>query len=106
MLIDYMLLPALAGLTGLPFSVKVLLVSGMIFPVGFCMGMFVPAALERLKSATYDFVPWAWGINGVFSVVAPIIGIAISMTWGINMLLIFAVPIYLIAGFSYPKTTK
>jgi spermidine synthase len=106
MLIDYMLLPALARLTSMPFSVKVLLVSGMIFPVGFCMGMFVPAALEKLKSAAYGFVPWAWGINGVFSVVAPIIGIAISMTWGINMLLIFAIPIYLIAGFSYPKTIK
>jgi len=102
---DYLLLPSLYhSLMSLSFLVKVIIVAGMIFPVGFCMGMFVPAAIDKLKPAASEFIPWAWGINGVFSVIAPIIAIAVSMTWGINVLLISAIPFYIAAGFAYPKS--
>ncbi len=102
---DYLLLPLLyQSLMGLSFWIKVVIVAAMIFPVGFCMGMFVPAAIDRLKPAASGFIPWAWGINGVFSVIAPIIAIAVSMTWGINVLLISAIPFYIVAGYAYPKS--
>jgi len=41
------------------------------------------------------FVPWAWGVNGIFSVLAPVLSVAFSITGGINALLLAAVPIYL-----------
>lgn len=47
-------------------------------------------------------MPWAWGLNGIFSVVAPVLGVAVSMTWGISALLLAAVPIYLGAGLVLP----
>lgn len=104
---DYLLLPALYhSLMSLSFWIKLIIVAGMIFPVGFCMGMFVPAAIDKLKPEASGFIPWAWGINGVFSVIAPILGIAVSMTWGINVLLISAIPFYLIAGYAYPNASK
>jgi hypothetical protein len=104
---DYLLLPSLYhSLMSLSFWVKAIIVAGMIFPAGFCMGMFVPAAIDELKPAASEFIPWAWGINGVFSVIAPIIAIAVSMTWGINILLISAIPFYIIAGYAYPKSAN
>ena len=48
------------------------------------------------------WVPWAWGVNGIFSVLAPIWAIGFSMAWGINALLLGAVPVYLIAGALLP----
>ena len=42
------------------------------------------------------------GINGMFSVLAPLLSVAVSMTWGISALLLSAVPMYLLVGWAYP----
>jgi len=102
-LIEYaLLLPFLLGLIGLPFWVKVAIVFVLVFPIGVCLGTFVPFALEQLKLGADRFVPWAWGINGIFSVLAPTLSVAFSITWGSNALLLSAIPIYLVVGFSLP----
>ena len=49
-------------------------------------------------------MPWAWGVNGVFSVLAPVLSVAFSITWGMRALLLAAVPIYLVAALSYPAS--
>ncbi len=94
--------PHLLALGGLPFALRVTLVFALIVPVGLCLGAFLPTALERLKLSAPAYVPWAWGMNGVFSVLAPVLSVAVSMTWGINALLIAALPVYLLASFSLP----
>jgi hypothetical protein len=47
-------------------------------------------------------VPWAWGLNGIFSVLAPVFAVAFSVTWGIEALLVAAIPVYLVAGWALP----
>jgi spermidine synthase len=84
------------------FSLRVLIVLALVAPLGVLMGTYVPTAVEQLKATAPSFIPWAWGINGIFSVLAPILSIAFSMTWGITALLLGAVPIYLIVGWLYP----
>jgi spermidine synthase len=96
------LLPLLPRLLGLPFATRVLVAVLLVGPVGCCLGVFVPTALERLKPEAPAFAPWAWGINGMFSVLAPLLSVAVSMTWGISALLLAAVPIYLLVGWVYP----
>ena len=56
----------------------------------------------RLKIAGPSAAAWAWGVNGVFSVLAPIGSVALSMTWGVNALLLAAVPVYLVAALALP----
>lgn len=80
----FLVLPRLADLITLPF------------------GTFVPAALERLKPEAPAYVPWAWGLNGIFSVLSPVLSVALSMTWGINALLLTAVLVYLVTGLALP----
>lgn len=94
--------PHLLAMVGFPFWTKVLIVTGLVFPTGLCLGVFVPTALDQIKKGDGAFVPWAWGVNGIFSVIAPIVGAGVSMTWGINALLLSAIPIYLVAGFVLP----
>jgi hypothetical protein len=86
--------------------VRVALVVLLVAPLGVCLGAFVPTALERLKIEAPAYVPWAWGINGIFSVLAPVLSVAFSMTWGIAALLLSAIPVYLITAASLPPTRK
>jgi len=95
-------LPRLPGLIGLPFAARALIVSVLVAPIGLLLGTFFPTALERLKRDAAPFAPWAWGINGVFSVVAPLLSVAVSMGLGITALLLGALPFYLVAGLVLP----
>ena len=106
-LLEYLLLiPRLPALIGQPFVVRALLVSLLVAPIGVLLGVFVPTALDRLKGDAPAFVPWAWGINGIFSVLAPVLAIAVSMSLGISALLLAALPVYLAVGWSWPATPR
>jgi hypothetical protein len=94
--------PRLAVFAGAPLSLRAAVVFALVFPLGMLLGTFLPSALERLKTEDPSFVPWAWGINGISSVVAPILSVALSMTWGIQALLLAALPIYMVAGWVIP----
>jgi len=94
-------LPGLPALVGWGLPARVVVVFLLVAPIGMLLGTFVPTALEQLKAARPSFVPWAWGINGIFSVLAPILAIALSMTFGISALLLAAIPVYLVVGWSF-----
>jgi spermidine synthase len=94
--------PLLPRLAGLGFPLRVLVVFVLVAPIGFLLGSFLPRGLERLKAEAPALVPWAWGTNGIFSVLAPVFAIGFSVTWGIEALLLAAIPVYLVAGWALP----
>jgi len=102
LLLEHLLvLPHLTSWVVLPFAIRVGVVSLLILPLGTLMGTLVPTALESLKSSGLSrYVPWVWGINGIFSVLAPVSSVALSVTSGISVLLLSAIPVYLVAGFA------
>jgi spermidine synthase len=105
-LVEYSLIfPLLPQMVSFPFFLKISLVFLLVAPVGFCLGTFFPTVLEQLKTNAPNFVPWAWGLNGIFSVIGPIAGVALSTTWGINVLLLSAIPIYFFAAWALPSLT-
>ena len=95
--------PWLPRLIGLPLVARVAIVFALVAPVGLCLGAFMPTGLARLKAAAPAFAPWAWGINGIFSVLAPLFAVGLSMSWGITVLLAASAPFYLLAGFVMPE---
>lgn len=108
LLVEYVfLLPHLTNWVVLPFGLRVTLVSVLVSPPATLMGTFVPTALDRLKaSGNGEFIPWAWGINGIFSVLAPVLSIALSVTAGISVLLLSGIAIYLVVGLVFPLTAS
>ena len=98
-----LLLPRLPSLIGLPFWARTVITFALVLPLGLCLGVFVPTALERLKVTSPAYVPWAWGINGIFSVLAPVLSVALSMTAGVSALMLAAVPVYLAVGLALPS---
>ena len=59
----------LADWIGQPFALRVAIT---FLLVGLLLGTFLPAGLEQLKRVAPSFTPWAWGVNGAFSVLAPV----------------------------------
>jgi hypothetical protein len=94
--------PSLTGLLGLPLIARAALVVLLVAPVGLLLGVFMPTGLEKLKETSPRLAPWAWGVNGIFSVLGPLAAIAVSVSVGMRGLLLAAIPIYLVAGWALP----
>lgn len=101
-----LVLPHLRAGFGWPFGLRVLATSALVAPVGFCLGTFLPTGLERLKATAPEYAPWAWGLNGIFSVLAPVLAISFSMSHGIAALLLAAVPVYLLGTLALPAAPR
>jgi hypothetical protein len=99
----WLLFPQLGFVAGYPFPARAGVVLLLIGPIGLLLGVFFPVGLVRLKAEAPAFVPWAWGVNGIFSVLAPILGVAVSVTFGGEMLLLAAVPVYMAVGLLAPR---
>lgn len=81
--------------TSLPLRIGVSMV--FIFPVGFFLGMPFPLGILSLEHQPRGFIAWAWGINGLFTVIGGLLGIVFSVQWGFNITLLIACAIYLVA---------
>lgn len=77
---------------------KIFLMLIIILPLGFFMGIPFPRGLEIIKIKHTKILPWAWGINGFFSVISILTTSIISIIFGFNAVLILASIIYLSAG--------
>ena len=100
----FIVFPQLSSILGLPFLVRALITGVLVLPIGICLGVFLPTILDAMKRQSPHLVPWAWGVNGIFSVLAPLIAVGIATTFGITALLLSSVPVYLIVAFSFPET--
>ena len=89
--------PLLAHLITQPFGVRVLLTMLMIAPMGLFMGLAMPIGLRRFESLYPDAVPYAWAVNGVASVLASVLGVAIALFFGFAITMLVAAGCYFAA---------
>ena len=75
----------------------------MVAPLAFLMGMPMPIGLCRLQGATCQLVPWAWGVNGFASVLAPPLATVIGMTRGYTVVGCATLALYLLAALSVSR---
>ena len=98
--IEYIfILPNTHSILGLNVFIKGIITALSVFLIGVLPGVYMPITINRLKMISPQLVSWGWGINGIFSVIAPILAISISVSWGINSLILIAIFFYLVAGF-------
>ena len=67
-------------------------------PLGFFMGIPFPQGLVRIKNTDTTRVAWAWGINGLFSVISTILATIVAILMGFQFVFLIASVCYLIAG--------
>ena len=73
---------------GLQLPWKLLLSVAVCAVPAFFMGMPLPLGLEMVHRQAPRWIPWAWGINGCASVLAPILATLIGVHFGFAALLI------------------
>ncbi len=57
----------------------------IVSPLGFLMGIMFPHGLARLEEWAPGLVPWAWGINGTFSVISSVAAALLSLGFGFSL---------------------
>jgi len=92
--------PALA-LAGLPVLVRAVILTLILLPAGFLMGLPFPLGLTQFATDSF-FLPWAWGLNGAFSVVATPLANLLLRNIGLHAVLCGAVVLYGLAALCFP----
>jgi len=85
-------------LISLSFGTRLFIVIFLTAPLGFFMGIPFPAGLDILKEQDKFSIPWAWGINGYFSVISILLATLLAIIFGFRPVLTVAVLCYLTAG--------
>ncbi len=89
----------LAG-SGLPYALRAALVVLAVAPVAVALGLPFPLGLAQIGDGA--FLPWAWGLNGAFSVVATPLAALVARDFGFTAVLAMAVLMYVTAATSFP----
>lgn len=88
-------------LAGLPLSLRMLSCSLLIAPLAIPMGIPFPSGLSALATGRGSLIPWAWSINGFFSVIGSSATVLIAISWGFKSIILIAVLLYIIAAFTF-----
>ena len=86
------------ALLGSGIVVRVAATIALLAPLGLLMGMAYPLGINILRDFGEELVPWAWGMNGVMSVVASVLATFIASRIGFTGALLTGVAAYCVAG--------
>ncbi|MBW4090940.1 MAG: hypothetical protein HIU82_07510, partial [Proteobacteria bacterium] len=99
-------LPALLFATlGLPWMARAGLLVAVIAPAGLALGLPFPLGLARL-AGRQRLLPWAWGLNGAFSVLATPLATLLAREAGYSRVMLVAVVMYAVALLSFPRSWR
>ena len=96
--------PLMLATLSLPFAARAALVLVVAAPVSLALGLPFPLGLSRLGGG--GMLPWAWALNGAFSVVATPLANLIAREAGYNWVLLCAAMLYVLAFISFPTARK
>ena len=86
---------------------RILVSFGLLFPLGFFMGMPFPHGLRLLKQKKKgNVVPLMWGLNGTMSIGGSVLAVIISMKIGTSYALALGGLIYLLLFLFSPLYEK
>ena len=70
----------------------------VIAPLAGCMGMLFPMGVRLLGDRARGFLPWAWAINGCFSVLGIFASHIMGLFWGFDRALLVGFGVYLLTA--------
>jgi hypothetical protein len=77
-----------------PIMARIVLGSMVLAPLGFLMGVMFPKGLAHLESRAPELVPWAWGINGVASVISAVGSALLALSFGFRFVVVVGAACY------------
>jgi hypothetical protein len=86
--------PLTSMMTGFTVALRYILTFALLFPLGVAMGVPFPTGMALLGKRQANLIPWAWCINGSFSVISSVLVMMVAMAWGFKTALIIAAVAY------------
>jgi spermidine synthase len=86
------------ALLALPLGVRIGVAAGIVAVPGLFMGVPFPAGLSAIKRDHPTFVPWAWAINSVFTVIGTILALLLALGHGFQFVFFVAAALYSLAA--------
>ncbi len=77
-----------------PIALKFALTFLLVTAVGVLMGIPFPMGMRFLGKKSPGLIPWAWAINGCFSVLAPVVATMLALEFGFNTVLFLGALMY------------
>ncbi|HEX3347962.1 MAG TPA: hypothetical protein VHS58_07675 [Acetobacteraceae bacterium] len=96
--------PFLLATLTLPWPARAGIVLLLVAPLSIALGLPFPLGLSRAGSG--PLLPWAWGLNGAFSVVATPLANLVAITRGYQAVLLAATVLYVTAVIAFPILRK
>ncbi len=88
----------LAGLTQVTLPaqslVRMLVGTMVLFPLGFLMGTMFPNGVAHLELRSPQLVAWAWGVNGVCSVISAVAATLLALSFGFRIVILLGALCY------------
>jgi len=83
---------------GFPFWSRLAIAVVLLAPLGLMLGMPFPAGLRVVGIHAPSLVPWAWGINGFFTVIGSVLAMMGGMILGFSFVLLAAAGCYVMCA--------
>lgn len=90
------LTPVIRETITFPLEAKYIFALAIIAPLSFLMGFPFPLGIRTLSAGNKEQIPWAWGINGSFSVISSVAAAIIAVELGFSWVMIIASAAYLL----------
>ncbi len=89
-------------------AARISITLAMILPVAFFLGMAFPLGVLRASQTPYakQAIAWAWGINGVFTVIGGFLSTVLSIFFGFKLTLLVAILCYVLAYWVFHRLSN
>jgi hypothetical protein len=94
--------PVLTAALGLPLPAKIMAVLLSLAPLAIALGMPFPLGLGAFDGERAAFLPWAWALNGAFSVIATPLANLLALSEGLRTLLLTGCALYVMVWLTFP----
>jgi len=92
-------------LADLSIQARIVAVFLLFLPLGFFMGIPLPLGMSLLQKSNPELVPWAWAVNGCFSVLSPILAVMLALAVGYSLVLLTGAGLYF-AGYLFMRQAR
>jgi hypothetical protein len=75
----------------------------LLFPLGFFLGMPLPLGILALERQPRGAIAWAWGLNGLFTVIGGLLSVVLALALGFRATLFVALALYGVAFVSFSR---
>lgn len=77
-----------------PLPMRMLVGAVVLMPIGFLMGTMFPNGIALLERRSARLIPWAWGVNGVCSVISAVTAALLALSFGFRFVILVGAACY------------